>query len=469
MGFIRHTRHSVPHRSASAARLGCLLAIASLTALGCHERTSPKKLTPDKLASYASLPLLRKATHRELQAELRRLEAERATPEALARPADSAVLSDGRRPTRDSRIRYTKELVKLLPPHRCRSLIAQLDREFPRAVIGPDRADQAAYAQLHERWSEFRIEAEAIMAQTDFGLYVPIDQGLLADMAIVDLVRAIVRLECLAAIVSLLEEDLPRALVAWETGGHLLGEFAGLPHAVTRAAAARARVEWLRTGQTLLEAKLVHRDTAATMLIVLEQQLSRWPPDQRALVGDRAVGLHTYELLRDGYWMSLLTMEELRDLRKRNLVEPFIYHVATQLDEDESFYLRTMRRLIAAADQPFYERQPLLTSIDKELESRSGKPEYPWFAADYLLPDLQLLQRWQAVDLELTEALRWTLHVALRQTAPTDLRSPLTGKNWQWTTDVERSTVTLEPTMWPIDDTPVRLPLFPAAQQSAQR
>ncbi len=453
----RWNRRSVRH-VANPLILGCLIAVL----MACREQTPKRKLDADTLASYASLPLLKQASHHELQQELQRLRSEHATPEALAAPEDTALLPDGRHPTRDSRVRSTRALVELLPLSQRQQWLEEMEREFPRAALVPDPSDLAAYRQLARRWEKVRTDAETILARADFGLYVPIDQGLLSDLSFVDVVRGLVRLECLNTALAVLEHDLARGLVAWSTAGRWIDELSRMPHAVTRVAAARARVEWLRTGQSLLQSPLAHHETFATVLSIVESQLEDWPADRQALIGDRAVGLHTYELLRAGYWMSLLTKEELTQLRRRRQAEALAVHVATRLDDDEAFYLRAMRRLIEQSELPYPRRHQTYQAIEKEFRSLSGTTSYPWFAAEFLLPDVEHLLRWQATDRELAQALRWTIRIAMGEEPPESLRGPRSDREWHWQPQEKPPRVVLPQVQWPIDDTPIELPRLTA-------
>ncbi|HHM12801.1 MAG TPA: hypothetical protein ENJ16_04555 [Planctomycetaceae bacterium] len=447
-------------------QLGWLLGLAVLILGlgGCQNQRREGKLDRATLESFAALPQHAQSGNPELQAELKRIRKERATPDLLVAPDDVALLETSRRPTRASRIRYTRALLELLPPMHRKRFIGQMEREFPRACLPPRRADLAAFQERAREWQKMRSEAEAILVQPDFGLHVPVDHGLLADLSHVDLVRALARLECLHAAIAIMEGDVPRALVAWETGGRWLEALASLPHAVPRAAAARGRIEWLRCAQSLLSTPGVSPESARTVAAVLDRQLRQWPPDRRALLGDRAVGLHTYELLRAGYWMSLLTRRELEELRQQGRLKPFAIHIATQLDEDELYYLKTMRRIIDESEQPYPQREKTLDAIDAELRRLSGSTSYPWFAAEYLLPDVRHLVRWQALDRELTEALRWTIAAALGE-PQAKIHSPMTGKEWHWERREQPERVELPDVLWPLDDTPVTLPVLGMRQR----
>ena len=447
-------------------RLGWLLglAVAAVALSGCQNQRREGKLDSATLESFAALPQHAQSGHAELQAELKRIRQERATPDLLVAPDDVALLETSRQPTRASRIRYTRALLELLPRMHQKRFIAQMEREFPRACLPPRRADLAAFQERASEWQKVRSEAEAMLVQPDFGLHVPVDHGLLADLSYVDLVRALARLECLHAAIAVMEGDVPRALVAWETGGRWLEALASLPHAVPRAAAARGRIEWLRCAQSLLSTPGISPESARTVAAVLDRQLRQWLPDRRALLGDRAVGLHTYELLRAGYWMSLLTRQELEELRQHGRLKPFAIHIAAQLDEDELYYLKTMRRIIEESERPYPQREKTLDAIDAELRRLAGSTRYPWFAAEYLLPDVRHLVRWQALDRELTEALRWTIGAALGEPRA-KIHSPMTGKEWHWERREQPVRVELADVLWPLDDTPVTLPVLGTRQR----
>ena len=88
---------------------------------------------------------------------------------------------------------------------------------------------------------------------------------------------------------------------------------------------------------------------------------------EAAWIGDRAQGLHTYELIRDGYLTSLLSRSELALLNEDRQFNAFLRATTENVDADELFYLRTMRRIIQECAQPFFHRKLTLQQLEEDL------------------------------------------------------------------------------------------------------
>jgi hypothetical protein len=185
--------------------------------------------------------------------------------------------------------------------------------------------------------------------------------------------------------------------------------------------------------------------TDKPVLVVLGElvatMLADWPPDADAWIGERAQGLHTYELIRDGYLLSVLSYREIRDLRDEVGIATLGETVAKTIDSDQLFYLRRMRTVIDCCERPYWQRRATLNELDKQMEQRRKTTAYPFVADQILDVDIQRGQRLQALDLARCQA--W--HLALATATGDDPESlgnnPLTGKAYEIKRDGESVSV----------------------------
>src|SRR5690606_22109584 len=110
---------------------------------------------------------------------------------------------------------------------------------------------------------------------------------------------------------------------------------------------------------------------------LLTRQLSQWPDDAEAWIGDRAAGLHTYEVARQRKLIKMLTADEVLQFEIEGLAGKFRRFVPAELDADQAFYLAAMRQLIAACRLPFYQRHETFVGIELEIEELAASDRYP--------------------------------------------------------------------------------------------
>ncbi len=427
-----------------------VLVMLCLAAMACRRPSAEP--TPEELRHLADLPRLAASPDDRLRSELARLREERATPRQLLQ-VDPARLPDGRRPTVDTRKRSTRALTQALTDGLVKQYQSKLGTWYREVLRGIPLEERPVAATLLRDTASFRRAVKDLMERPDFGLLVELDRGPLADLRFIDRVELFVRLETIEALLRALDGQPANAVVRWDRAGAMIASLAELPHGVSRAAAARLRLEWLRAGQTIANGRPATADVLQGIDATLQWQLAHWPSDRRALVGDRAVGLITYELLRDGHWMSLLPLTELQRLKETHRLEKFAAYIGSRLDADEWYYLQTMRQIIEAAERPYFERRTLLEKIDSAQNALRDTDGYPWFAADYLLQDVDRLQRLMALDRTFTEALRWLVAGGPGDDAtppPTHLE---TGTLLQ--ARVESDRIVLSNLEWPDDRVPL--------------
>lgn len=414
----------------------CLLSILGsllvLTGAACDLSPARSKFEREQQVPYAELPGLRATDHANLRGEMLRLVDERATPNLLnvrQVPAERNVavalgeIFEGRAPLYEA-----AEQAKS---------IAQEGLPLTGAAL--ERGERCL--QLYTRQ---RLRALGALRQPECELGIDTSQGSLADLSTLDTVRFFARLEAFAASQSIAGDRLDDAV---ESIGHMLRYAAcqaNEPHVVARLEGAFTRREAL----SLVEAAVRHPSSTTSqrqrLYELLRRQLADLPHDAQAWIGDRALGLHTYEVVRAGHVKKLIADEEANRLRGEGWLARLETPVDTELDEDEWFYLRSMRRIIEACEQPYFEREELFAKLYGDLHERRNDDDFPIVAARLLLSDVQAGHQHQARDRAACEAWALALAAALDQDLPPFETNPLTGTPYQVVQEAKRVLV------WPV-------------------
>lgn len=402
-------------------RLLTLLATCSM--FGCGSR-EPTMLEPQEARQHANLPRTSQTHSRALQAELARLEAEGATP-VLLRPPDPI---QGAPAISAAPAAVSVQLSKVFGTTFRKSLDDKIAGVWPDRGFSFMPTTRQAVTELTESNRE-QIEAfQRLVSRRGFSFEFDHSLGLLADTSYLDAVETGTRLLGLQASEDLAGGRLDTAterLAAMFKTAELLGreQFVAL-----RVAAAHRRAEALQVLRGIAGHPQATRATYRTLNTLLSHQLERWPTDEATWIGDRALGLHTYELIRNGYLLSLLTEEEIRRYDERAGLKNLTSLVRENIDGDELFYLQAMRELIDASRQPFPTRTKVFRQLDRDLEILRDGKSYPFIADQLLLTKIEPIQRLLAVDRARCEAWRLALQLALdsEPAAGADL-NPLTG------------------------------------------
>ena len=364
------------------------------------------------------LPWLRHTNDEELAATLARIEEQQGTPEQLESdwPEDSQNVAVG--------------LTEIFKPGTLKRALRRSEELMP---VGPfifDAVELVPVKQFRAGHEFQRRKVTEALRRETCRFKIEYTDGLLADTSPLDAVRLAVRLENFRVAEILADGRPADAVDPLEIGFHLIDRIAAEQHVAYRLEAAALREESLR----VLAAIAQHPQTSPQVLRwlgrVLAEQLTSWPDDSRAWVGDRAIGLHAYEMVRDGQILSLLTEEEYKAaIEDETLMHlPVALRANGVLDRDQQYYLDTMQRIIDASKNPYYERKKLFMTIRQELDEAKRSGEFRYVSARILLPEIQRLHRMQARDRARCEA--WTLAIAKAVAAPLPEidRNPLTGK-----------------------------------------
>jgi len=429
----------------------CLL-MAGLLVAGCRsEDTSSSRDQTDDLARYGYLPGLKASADARLQDELARLVEENATPELLqpARIPDEENVAAGLR--------------GLFSQRELPDLLAESARYLPLGDFTfPPGVEEAAKA-FARKYEPQRLKARQALERPRCSFEIDYLRGNFDPMSFIDTVELYARLEQIHAAAQLQRSRSDEAIEALKAILRLSRCLDGEKHLVTRLKAAYLRSDALALLLAIVQRVNPTRQQLSRLYLLVEDQLSGWPNDADAWVGDRAMGLHAYEVVRDGHLLALLTDDEIDEWRKLGDVVALARQARKNADADELYYLQTMRRIIESCRRPFYKRQDLFNSIDHDLAVRQGSADYPLVAGRLLLPGIRQAQETQARDRANWEALALALAAATGRPLPEFKQNPLTGKPYRLTREQGFVVVSgVAPASE--DDTPIRIPALADSQ-----
>jgi hypothetical protein len=382
---------------------------------------------------FAELVGLRSTPHAGLQAELALLESERMTP--LLMDADLAVARPPAESAKQSRHSFSDrpltgiEAVRDAYPALSRSLVrGQLDKVYRG---GPPRLSPVELERARElllRYADNRRRFQAALAGDWPGCGVSVADGPTADCEFLEPLGLGCRMEALA-VGDALADNRPDDALPFVATIFRAAQIVGDQWNVTlRVAAANLRSEALRVLSAVAEHPHATRETHERLLAMIDGQLETWPPDARAWTADRAGGLVVYELVRDGYYLSLLPHGEVKRLEEQGLLHSTGKAASRNIDADEFFYLTSMRQMIEACGRPYFERVAVLQAIRQDLEAREATAEYPLVAGQLLLADFEAAHRRQAEDLSRIIAWRVALAAAIGDESSAPPANPYTGQ-----------------------------------------
>ncbi len=402
------------HRFTNQIAILIVACLALCAGCGQQPRRFAKPKPPD-FRRFGELPALAKSADPQLVDELARLRAEEATPAQLA----------AREPAVD--VQTQMNLRDDVPVQRVRSLLEDIDEVYPRGRFELSSATQQRARDLLAHEAKLIEKAQQPWQGDAPQTIVDHAQGLLADHYLLELAELAHRAGALQAQVAMTDGQFAEAAssVYWMlTLDHRL---ATMPSLLPRVKGAQLRLEALRVLEMLVRDEAVTAATLASFRDLLQTQLANWPEDADAWIGDRAQGLHTYEMIRHGLVLSIFTDDELKDLGSGAGASATAKAIAKDVDTDQRYYLKAMREMIAACEQPYYQRRAVLQQIRDDLQRNRNAPDFPIVAGRILLTDLDGGHRWQAKDRAACEGWAIALCVATGASPPAYTLNPETG------------------------------------------
>lgn len=413
-----------------------LLVLTLLMFVGCSPSAGKESASDkDPFLEYAELPGLKGTHHPQLQSELARIRAERATPKLL--DADAA---GGDASARASGSDLVRVLTDAFTRQQLRFASQGAQRLFPRPLNTWTPITTAQAIQLRRKFDQPRLQIRQALLEPSAQLRPSYARGVGLDVTFVNAAEVYSRLEICRAVEHLTADEPEPAANSLYAVLRLVDLLARQKHVVSRLAAAGIRSEALAFAQVFLRQGDATAADVAELAKRIEWQLANWPPDANAWIGDRAMGMHIYEMIRGGQVLSVLTDRELDELQKADALMAFSEAASRSIDEDEWFYLDTMRSIIEACEQPFYRREQALMKLECKVKERRDSHDYPVVAGRLLLPGTHKAQRRQAADRALVEA--WAIALAAaRGKIPPSGENPLTGRPYAVEIGAEKITV----------------------------
>ncbi|MCH8922612.1 MAG: hypothetical protein IIA67_05635 [Planctomycetes bacterium] len=439
--------------------------LIAVALVGCDNRPGPIELSTDAdVQALGELPGLRATADTRLLDELARIEQQGGTPKLLRRevPDEENVWKGLERlyfpEFRQSNAEKTTEIFKRLYFRR---------REGDRyLVIDPKvLAEAARFREAKQERQEAAWHA-LDRPQCDFGLDPMM--GLMADLTFIDTVRVCAHLEAFLAAdflvlggaagdVSADQEDLaqgpPRKATAqenpiesFEMMLRLADLLAQQKHLATRKSGAIVREDAWVVLRAIVDHPKTTLDDLAKLYQIVEKQLTAWPADADVWIGDRALGMHSYELVRGGHLDLLVGKEQLAQFDRDGVSADLPTAVMEHIDEDELFYLQTMRKIIAACRTPaakrtaatFEARRKVLADMQQQLNRRRYDVQ-TLVACRVLLPEIRPSMARLAEDRAACEAWALALAEASGQPRPklVPRLNPVDGSEYKMRTETD--------------------------------
>jgi hypothetical protein len=397
-----------------------ILALIFLAACGggCRQRPDADTSEPLGPEEYGSLPGLRATPNLKLRDELARIVEEGGTPEQLSKVA-----------TGDEK-NAAVVLRELFPRQQVKSLLETSAAIFPprEFTFDPIRLEKAI--NFRKKYEPERQQAGEALQRPQCAFGIRFTAGFCADLGFVDIVRLCGRLEAFQAAESLFEDNVTAAIESFSRMMRLASCLAAEQHPVPRLEAAQLRSEAFRVLQAIVQHERMSRQNLGQLCDLVSGQLAAWPSDASAWIGDRALGLHAYEMVRRGQMLQLLTDKEGEQFRQENSLAELSDAAQRSVDQDELYYLETMRKIIGCCNQPFYARAAVFDGIDNDLRQRQDTAGYPLVAARLLLPEIRQGHEAQARDRANWQAWALALALATGRDAAAYKANPLSAKDY---------------------------------------
>ena len=397
----------------SKPQLFCIVVACWSLASGCF---SHEDRLQELIEACAELPGATTSPNADLREELTRLEEDRGTPRQMRRllPADEENLAAA--------------LAMIFRGEESQQLFERTAELFPRQQFAFRPIDQRQVSRFVDAHRTILAELDLALSREACNFAIPFERGYFFDLVFIDEVIAASRLLGLRSSVALDARDVNNAAADAASMLGLAGNLARESHLESRVAAASIRREALLVIEAIAHHAHVNRSALRTLYERLGQQLQAWPTDADALAGDRALTLHSYEIVRMGHLKMLLTEEEKERYRSEGILSDLLAVAADHVDQDELFYLRSMRKLIDLCQVPYYERTTNYAELIRANWESQDEPRHSLLATHLFLPDLIPSLRLLAQDRARTMAWWLALAHAIGRPPSETLVNPHTGR-----------------------------------------
>jgi len=393
--------------------LALMTLIGTLAAGGCGSGESGAE-------EFGLLTRQLETTSAELRDELVRIQRDRGTPELLnesdVQPEDNAAV----------------QLLALYANHKVSAIRERAEVAFPAGQFVFNPVQLRRVAAFRKRYEEQFKEARAALErpQCDFGIQFM--AGCTAELKFVDVVHVCANMEAFRAAEALFGEE-PQPDDAVEALWHMLrlaACMAAEKHPVARLEGAYVRTKAFVVLQAIVKHESIEREHLELLEQLVRTELDSWPPDADAWIGERALGLHAYEMVHHDLARELMTEEDVTRFREEGILDDFPEAARQNVDRDELYYVRAMRKIIEGCDRPYYLREEIFEEINADLQERRNASDFPLVAARLLLPDIHEAHATIAQDRANWEAWALALAAATGRPTPDYEINPLTGRRY---------------------------------------
>jgi len=393
-----------------------LVVLVGLMLAGCRNN---EVTVAEMVTQAAKLDKTKQSSHAVLQDELRRLSAERALPDQLDGQRHIAAMHPES---------LAAKLHKILDDAQTDRILKRLPDFFPQGR----QSFNAVTIESSAGFLQFYQTPHQAARQALDGPQSPFEwlatDGWFADTRYTDRATALCGLELIAGMDALSSRDPARCIAALSYAGRIIRLLGEDGHLTARLAAVDLRDKWLQLVESAARQPDFKRDDAQQILEMLLRQIAQWPQETTAWINDRAVGLQTYELVRNGHYLSLLSKTEVDALEADGMHLIRARAVQRYIDEDQVFYLDIMRRLIDLHRFPYYERRKVLNAIEDQLLVADQLEKYPQIAVEFLLPHVLTAMERIANDRARSEAWAVALAIAIGHPRPEFTINPANGQ-----------------------------------------
>jgi len=432
-----------------------LLSAATAIIAGCSGAESAQQADEKVIESYGQLPGLSATHDQRLQDELARLADEKATP-ALLTDRSTAAETDGPTTPAD-KDNLAVALAEVFPKVDLALIDKRADKLFPVGKFQFNRVAMEEVLEFLKDHDEHCGQVREALSRPQCDFRFQLTKGVFADLSSVDAVRVAVRLEAFRAAQQLAADKPDEAVEPVVYMFRALQFLAREKHPASRRWAAFLREEALAVTEAIVQHPGVSRATMEELHERVQLQLDSWPPDANAWIGERAIGMHMFEMIRDGYILSLLTYDEIKQFKKDGTLTALARSAVKTIDEDQWFYLQTMRKIIEHCDEPYYRRKKVFQDIRRRIHATRETDEYPVIAARVVLEEFEEGHKIQAIDRARCEAWALALAESLGRQRPKYPINPYTGQPYR--IDRQQTRVVVHGITDAVTDQPVVVPL----------
>ena len=189
---------------------------------------------------------------------------------------------------------------------------------------------------------------------------------------------------------TLLEGNIAEAVNALKYIFRIAQLASALDNVGVRADAALVRLRAFDVMQRVVLDPKFQRIHMIDLRETLLEQHDCWTAESVAWFGDRASGMMLYHRILSEGPDNALEPAQLKTLEERGSQNQFTKGFAKYREADETFYLRSMQKILDVCNKPFLQRLEALSYIDNELSSMEGTTDEDGISTEYFIANLML-------------------------------------------------------------------------------